>query len=83
MTGKLIMVRHGQSIWNLENLFTGWHDVDLSALGCQEATQAGMELFGEKIEPHIAFTSVLKRAIRTLWLILDTMDRMWSPVERC
>jgi 2,3-bisphosphoglycerate-dependent phosphoglycerate mutase len=82
VTGKLIMVRHGQSVWNLENLFTGWHDVDLSALGCQEATQAGMELLGEKIELHIAFTSVLKRAIRTLWLILDTMDRMWIPVER-
>jgi 2,3-bisphosphoglycerate-dependent phosphoglycerate mutase len=82
VTGKLILVRHGQSIWNLENLFTGWHDVDLSALGLQEATQAGMELLGEKIEPHIAFTSVLKRAIRTLWLILDTMDRMWIPVER-
>jgi 2,3-bisphosphoglycerate-dependent phosphoglycerate mutase len=80
--GKLILVRHGQSVWNVENLFTGWHDVDLSDQGRQEAAQAGRELQREKIEPHIAFTSVLKRAIRTLWLILDTSDRMWIPVER-
>jgi 2,3-bisphosphoglycerate-dependent phosphoglycerate mutase len=80
--GKLILVRHGQSIWNVQNLFTGWHDVDLSDLGRQEAAQAGRELQREKIEPHIAFTSVLKRAIRTLWLIMDTTDRMWIPVER-
>ena len=82
MPGKLILVRHGQSIWNVQNLFTGWHDVDLSDLGRQEAAQAGRELQREKIEPHIAFTSVLKRAIRTLWLIMDTTDRMWIPVER-
>ena len=82
MTGKLILIRHGQSIWNVENLFTGWYDVDLSDLGRQEAAQAGHELLAEKISPHIAFTSVLKRAIRTLWLILDTTDRMWIPVER-
>ncbi len=82
MPGKLLLVRHGQSIWNVENLFTGWHDVDLSELGRQEAAQAGRELMREKFEPHIAFTSVLKRAIRTLWLILDTTDRMWTPVER-
>ena len=82
MTGKLILVRHGQSVWNVENLFTGWHDVDLSDLGRREAVQAGHELLGEKLEPQIAFTSVLKRAIRTLWLILDTTDRMWIPVER-
>jgi 2,3-bisphosphoglycerate-dependent phosphoglycerate mutase len=80
--GKLILVRHGQSIWNVRNLFTGWHDVDLSDLGREEAAQAGRELQREKIEPHIAFTSVLKRAIRTLWLIMDTTDRMWMPVER-
>jgi 2,3-bisphosphoglycerate-dependent phosphoglycerate mutase len=80
--GKLILVRHGQSVWNVENLFTGWHDVDLSDQGRQEAAQAGRELQREKIEPQIAFTSVLKRAIRTLWLILDTSDRMWIPVER-
>jgi 2,3-bisphosphoglycerate-dependent phosphoglycerate mutase len=82
MNGKLILVRHGQSIWNLENLFTGWQDVDLTELGRQEAVQAGRELLSEKLEPHIAFTSVLKRAIRTLWTILDTTDRMWIPVER-
>jgi 2,3-bisphosphoglycerate-dependent phosphoglycerate mutase len=80
--GKLILVRHGQSIWNVENLFTGWYDVDLSDLGRVEAAQAGRELLREKLEPDIAFTSVLKRAIRTLWLILDTTDRMWLPVER-
>jgi 2,3-bisphosphoglycerate-dependent phosphoglycerate mutase len=80
--GKLILVRHGQSIWNVENLFTGWHDVDLSDLGRQEAVQAGHELLAAKLEPQIAFTSVLKRAIRTLWLMQDTMDRMWVPVER-
>ncbi len=81
MPGKLILVRHGQSIWNVQNLFTGWHDVDLSDLGRQEAAQAGRELQREEIEPHVAFTSVLKRAIRTLWLIMDTTDRMWMPVE--
>jgi 2,3-bisphosphoglycerate-dependent phosphoglycerate mutase len=79
--GKLILVRHGQSIWNVENLFTGWYDVDLSDQGRREAEQAGRELLREKLEPHIAFTSVLKRAIRTLWLIMDTTDRMWLPVE--
>ena len=82
MSGKLILVRHGQSTWNVENLFTGWHDVDLSDLGRQEATQAGRELQKEGLEPAIAFTSVLKRAIRTLWIIQDTTDRMWMPVER-
>ncbi len=82
MPGKLILVRHGQSVWNVENLFTGWHDVDLSDQGRREAVQAGRELLREKIEPQIAFTSVLKRAIRTLWLIMDATDRMWIPVER-
>ena len=82
MTGKLILVRHGQSIWNVENLFTGWYDVDLSDVGREEAVRAGRELSREKLEPKIAFTSVLKRAVRTLWLILDTTDRMWLPVER-
>jgi len=80
--GKLILVRHGQSVWNVENLFTGWHDVDLSEQGRREAAQAGRELLNEKLDIDIAFTSVLKRAIRTLWLMLDEMDRMWVPVER-
>jgi len=80
--GRLILIRHGQSTWNVENLFTGWHDVDLSDLGRQEAVLAGQELMRAGLEPRIAFTSVLKRAIRTLWLILDTTDRMWLPVER-
>jgi 2,3-bisphosphoglycerate-dependent phosphoglycerate mutase len=80
--GKLILVRHGQSVWNVENLFTGWHDVDLSDLGRVEAEQAGRELLREGLKPDLAFTSVLKRAIRTLWIILDTTDRMWLPVER-
>ena len=82
MPGKLILVRHGQSTWNVENLFTGWTDVDLSDQGRREAAQAGRELLREKLEVNIAFTSVLKRAIRTLWLLLDEMDRMWIPVER-
>ena len=82
MPGKLILVRHGQSIWNVENLFTGWHDVDLSDQGRKEAAQAGRELLQEKLSIDVAFTSVLKRAIRTLWILLDEMDRMWVPVER-
>jgi 2,3-bisphosphoglycerate-dependent phosphoglycerate mutase len=82
MVGKLILVRHGQSLWNLENLFTGWTDVDLSAQGRAEAIQAGQELLKEQLAPRVAFTSVLKRAIRTLWILLDEMDRMWIPVER-
>jgi 2,3-bisphosphoglycerate-dependent phosphoglycerate mutase len=82
MAGKLILVRHGQSVWNLENLFTGWTDVDLSEPGRLEAAEAGRELIRERLEADIAFTSVLKRAIRTLWIMLDEMDRMWVPVER-
>lgn len=82
MLGKLILVRHGQSTWNVDNRFTGWTDVDLSAQGRDEAAQAGRELLREKLTIDIAFTSVLKRAIRTLWFILDETDRMWIPVER-
>jgi 2,3-bisphosphoglycerate-dependent phosphoglycerate mutase len=82
MPGKLILVRHGQSIWNLENLFTGWTDVELTEQGRLEAAQAGRELLKQHLEAGIAFTSVLKRAIRTLWIMLDEMDRMWIPVER-
>ena len=81
-TGKLVLLRHGQSIWNLENLFTGWVDVDLSEQGRVEATEAGRLLREEGIAFDLAFTSVLKRAIRTLWIALDQMDMMWLPVER-
>ena len=82
MAGKLVLCRHGQSDWNLKNLFTGWHDVDLTEQGVQEAISAG-KLFKELgYDFDIAYTSVLKRAIRTLWLILDEMDRMWIPVVR-
>jgi 2,3-bisphosphoglycerate-dependent phosphoglycerate mutase len=80
--GKLILVRHGQSTWNLENLFTGWTDVDLTQQGHQEAAAAGRQLLLDKLSIDVAFTSVLKRAIRTLWIMLDEMDRMWVPVER-
>ncbi len=83
MPGKLVLVRHGQSIWNVENLFTGWHDVDLSDQGRTEAAQAGLELLKQDFTIDIAFTSVLKRAIRTLWIMLDQMDRMWIPIESC
>jgi 2,3-bisphosphoglycerate-dependent phosphoglycerate mutase len=82
MSGKLILVRHGQSTWNVDNLFTGWTDVDLSPQGREEAARAGRELLKESLGADIAFTSVLKRAIRTLWIILDEMDLMWIPVER-
>jgi len=81
-TGRLVLLRHGQSIWNLENLFTGWIDVDLSEQGRREAEEAGRLLRDEGIAFDIAFTSVLKRAIRTLWITLDGMDLMWLPVER-
>ncbi|MGH8221080.1 MAG: 2,3-diphosphoglycerate-dependent phosphoglycerate mutase [Steroidobacteraceae bacterium] len=82
MTGKLVLVRHGQSIWNVENLFTGWTDVDLAELGRTEAASAGRQLLAERLTIDVAYTSVLKRAIRTLWIMLDEMDRMWIPVER-
>ena len=79
---KLVLLRHGQSIWNLENRFTGWTDVDLSEQGLAEAHQAGQQLAELGIHFDIAFTSLLKRAIRTLWLVLDEMDLMWLPVTR-
>ena len=81
-TGKLLLLRHGQSTWNLQNLFTGWVDVDLSEQGRREAQDAGRLLKAEGIAFDVAFTSVLKRAIRTLWIALDEMDLMWLPVER-
>jgi 2,3-bisphosphoglycerate-dependent phosphoglycerate mutase len=82
MAGKLLLCRHGQSDWNLKNLFTGWTDVDLTDQGVQEAIDAGKLLSEMGYEFDIAFTSVLKRAIRTLWLMLDEMDQMWIPVVR-
>ncbi len=81
MAGKLVLLRHGQSVWNVANLFTGWTDVDLSDQGRAEAQRAGAELAATGIQFDRAYTSVLKRAIRTLWLALDEMDRMWLPVE--
>ncbi len=80
--GKLVLVRHGQSEWNLKNLFTGWTDVDLTEQGVSEARQGGQTMLAEGYSFDIAFTSVLTRAIRTLWLILDEMDLMWIPVVR-
>jgi 2,3-bisphosphoglycerate-dependent phosphoglycerate mutase len=82
MPGQLVLLRHGQSTWNLENLFTGWVDVDLTEQGRAEARAAGQLLKAEGFEFQLTFTSVLKRAIRTLWIALDEMDRMWLPVER-
>ena len=79
---RLVLVRHGQSAWNLQNLFTGWTDVDLTAQGREEARAAGQLLREQGFEFRQAHTSVLKRAIRTLWIIQDEMDRMWIPVER-
>jgi 2,3-bisphosphoglycerate-dependent phosphoglycerate mutase len=81
-TGRLVLLRHGQSTWNLENLFTGWIDVDLSPQGVVEAREAGKLLRAEGLDFDQAFTSVLKRAIRTLWIALDELDQMWLPVER-
>lgn len=82
MPGKLVLCRHGQSDWNLKNLFTGWTDVDLTDLGRQEAVAGGRTVADLDYDIDVAYTSVLKRAIRTLWLMLDEMDRMWIPVIR-
>jgi len=77
---KLVLIRHGESVWNKENRFTGWTDVDLSEKGRQEAKKAGEALKKEGFTFDVAYTSVLKRAIRTLWSVLDEMDLMWIPV---
>jgi 2,3-bisphosphoglycerate-dependent phosphoglycerate mutase len=77
---KLVLIRHGESTWNLENRFTGWTDVDLTDTGVEQAKNAGRLLKAEGYEFDVAYTSVLKRAIRTLWLALDEMDRTWLPV---
>jgi len=79
---KLVLVRHGQSIWNLENRFTGWIDVGLSSLGIEEAKTSAKLLMQKNYTFDIAYTSVLKRAIQTLWIILEGMDLMWIPVYR-
>ncbi len=79
---KLVLLRHGESTWNKENRFTGWTDVDLSERGYEEARQAGQLFKAEGYSFDIAYTSVLKRAIRTLWIVLDELDLMWIPVVR-
>jgi 2,3-bisphosphoglycerate-dependent phosphoglycerate mutase len=79
---KLVLLRHGESTWNQENRFTGWTDVDLSPKGVQEAHEAARLLKEGGYDFDLAFTSVLKRAIRTLWIAMDDMDRMWLPVQR-
>jgi len=82
MTSKLILIRHGQSEWNLKNLFTGWTDVELTKKGRSEAKNAGEIIANLDFNIDIAFTSLLKRAIHTLWIILDEIDRPWLPVTR-
>jgi 2,3-bisphosphoglycerate-dependent phosphoglycerate mutase len=79
---RLVLLRHGESTWNKENRFTGWTDVDLSEKGSEEAREAGRLMSAEKYEFDVAYTSVLKRAIRTLWSSLDELDMMWIPVHR-
>ncbi len=79
---KIVLVRHGESTWNKENRFTGWTDVDLSDKGRQEAREGGQALRKEGYVFDVAYTSVLKRAIRTLWTVLDELDQMWIPVHR-
>jgi 2,3-bisphosphoglycerate-dependent phosphoglycerate mutase len=81
-TRTLVLLRHGQSQWNLENRFTGWVDVDVTPLGREEARRAGELMKDEGLQFDVAHTSVLKRAIRTLWTALDVMDQMWIPVHR-
>ena len=79
---KLILVRHGQSLWNKANLFTGWTDVDLSEQGVEEAHEAARLILAHGLVPQVCHTSTLKRAIRTLWIVLDDLDLMWLPVRR-
>ncbi len=79
---KVVLLRHGESTWNKENRFTGWTDVDLSPKGIEEAKKAGQVLKKEGYHFDVAYTSVLKRAIRTLWMVMDEMDLMWIPVYR-
>ena len=79
---RLVLLRHGESTWNQENRFTGWTDVDLTDKGREEGREAGRLMQAEGYEFDIAYTSVLKRALRTLWLTLDEMDLLWIPVEK-
>ena len=79
---KLVLLRHGQSVWNRENRFTGWTDVELSKLGGEQAQQAGRLMKAHQVQFDIAYTSFLKRAIRTLWIALTEMDLMWIPVHK-
>ena len=79
--GKCVLLRHGESTWNAENRFTGWTDVDLSQRGRIEAKRAGQTLKASGYSFDVAFTSVLKRAIRTLWIVLDELDVMWTPIH--
>jgi 2,3-bisphosphoglycerate-dependent phosphoglycerate mutase len=79
---KLVLLRHGESVWNQSNRFTGWTDVDLTEQGRAEAAEAGRTLARDGYLFDVAYTSVLKRAIRTLWIVLDEMDLMWIPVDR-
>src|SRR6185295_2564435 len=78
---KLVLLRHGESAWNLENRFTGWTDVDLTPKGILEAQEAGRLLKDGGYAFDVAYTSLLKRAIRTLWITLDGLDHMWVPVN--
>ncbi|MBV2192922.1 MAG: 2,3-diphosphoglycerate-dependent phosphoglycerate mutase [Azonexus sp.] len=78
---KIVLIRHGESIWNKENRFTGWTDVDLTEKGLAEAVAAGKLLKDEGFAFDVAYTSVLKRAIKTLWTVLEEMDRMWIPIH--
>jgi 2,3-bisphosphoglycerate-dependent phosphoglycerate mutase len=79
---RLVLLRHGESTWNKENRFTGWKDVDLSEKGREEAREAGRLMAAEKYEFDVAYTSVLKRAIHTLWIALDELDMAWLPVHK-
>ena len=79
---KIVLLRHGESLWNKENLFSGWTDVDLSDHGIDEVKEAGRVLNEHGYTFDVAFTSVLKRAIRSLWIVLDEMNLMWVPVYR-
>ena len=79
---KLVLLRHGESTWNRENRFTGWVDVPLSEKGVAEAKEAGRLLKAEGLTFDVVHTSVLKRAIKTMWIVMEEMDLMWLPVHR-